>query len=274
MSVYRITGKEAAIDGLTCLREWSGIIRGLDTAAVCSASAGAVLRVEGNADWMVRAVGYGVPPKYPGEKFTFTGSDRDGAGWQSADDGAIVSKVKIFCPIERGKIIYYHLDIAGNGEITKGSYSASDSTAPNPLSAKGLSFSMDGATVYGVEHWELEIDGNLTDPSWPGHLDGWAVRDEGNVDASLMWRQTFDAAGQIPEVNSFHTFQPYVTATTNYDISWGQVLEEPVQYPIEGNPPGKAEYVRAQITARFTGWKDSVQGYIKKPGGSNYWPSS
>jgi len=273
MSVYRITGLKAAIDGMTCLREWNIALTGIDTAAVCSASDGAVLRGTGNLDWTGKAVGYGLPSKYPGDIFTFTGSDRAGGGWQSAANGTIVSKVRVVCPIMSGTNIYHEIEFAATGSLTKGSSAATDATNPNPLSSKGLGFNLDSGTVRGVEFWVLEIDGNLTKPSWPSHMEGWPVRDAGNVDAMIQWRQTFDAMSQIPATNTFYNIQPYTSATLYYEMQWGQVLATSVEYPIEGKPPGEAEYIKATCTAMFSGYKDGIKGYLKKPGGTAYWPA-
>ena len=272
MAVYRITGLQAAVDGLACLREWELTLLGHDTVAACSASDGAVFRGTGNLDWQGKAVGYGLPSKYPNETFTFTGSDRAGQGWVSATDGAIVSNLKVFCPISSGRHIYHEIEFKATGSLTKGAYSASDSTDPNPLSSKGLSFYVDSAVVSGVEGWVLEINANETDPSYQSHMSGWPVRDAGNIDASISWSQTFDAMSQLVSVNTFYLIEPWVDSTRKYEMQWGQVLAEPVKYQIEGQPPGKAAYIKATCSAHFSGYKDGVQGYLKKPGVVSFWP--
>lgn len=267
MPLYRVTGLKAAIDGFACLKSWKFVLSGTDTVSACSASDGAVIRSAGNADWSGAAVGYGLPPKMPGETFTFQGSDRFGQGWLSATSATIVTRVHIFCPINSGKHIFYHLYFAANGSIAKGAYSVTDSANPSPLNAKGLTFKIDTVAVNGVEHWDMVLDGNVAHPSYPSHLAGWPARDPGNLDVELTWRQTFDAMDQIPTINSFHQFTPYVDSARYYDILWGQVLHEPVDVPIEGEPAGQAEYIRlSECKAKFTGWKDGVQGYFKRPG--------
>lgn len=274
MPTYRITGTKAAIDGLACLRSWQIALRGHDTVSACSASDGAVVRTAGNADWSGAATGYGVPPKLPGDSFTFTGSDRAGQGWQSSSGGALVSAVKIVAPIMSGRHIYYEMRFVAAGSLSKGAYAAVDATDPAPLNPRGLPFAIDITPVSGVEAWQLEINGNPTSPSYPSHLAGWPARDPGNIDATVSWQQTFDAMSQIPAINAIHQFQLYVTGTTHYDLKWCQVLEAPVAYPIEGDPPGQGEYVRMHAQAHFTGYQAGVKGWIKKPGGNAYWPAS
>ena len=276
MATYRVTGVKAAMDGFPCLRNFQLAIRGADTKSFCSAGSGAV-RSAGNADWSVSAMGYGLPAKMPGQYFTFTGSDRKGQGWQSGSEdsrgGALVSKVVIFCPIETSKHIYHHLLAVANGSIAKGSYSASDAAAPAPLNPKGLSFKFDLAAVYGVLGWKLTIDCNPTAPTYPSHLAGWPGRDPGNVDAEIEWEQTFDAMSQLVSINSFHQFDAYVDATRFYQMINGQVLEEPTEYPIEGQQ-GNAELIAAKCKANWTSYTNSVQGSIKIPGGGVYWPTN
>jgi hypothetical protein len=181
MPTYRITGKEAAIDGLHCLRNFRLQLKGVDTKSACSASAGAVLRTSGNADWSVVATGYGLPAKYPGEFCTFEGNDRNHVGWKSGDEdgagtGALVDWVKIFCPIEAGKHIYHQIRLLGNGSIAKGdAYIATDAAAPTPLNPKGLLFKIDGTSVSGVlgvavrDFRQLDRSGL---PELPGRLAG------------------------------------------------------------------------------------------------------
>jgi hypothetical protein len=287
MSTYRTTGKLAAINGLGCLRHFQLVVSGIDTGASCSNSAGAVFRTVGNADWAVSAIGYGLPPIYPGEFFTFTGSDRNGQGWYAAPTGytsasnpsglsAIVSRVTIFCPIAASRHIYYHLYAAANGPIAKGAYSASNAGNPAPLNPKGLPFHADFsgslAAINGILGWKLDIHCNVTAPTYPSHLNGWPGRDPGDIDATLLWQQQFDAMTQLPAVNSFYQFRPYVTPATYYDLKWMQVLHQPADYPIEGSPPGQAEYIEVgEGLAKFSGYVDSVKGFIKKPGNVTYW---
>jgi hypothetical protein len=285
MPVYRITGLQAAVNGLTCLKQFRLAVHGVDTVAACSASDGAVLRSDGNADWQGVALGYGLPTIYPNTFFSFVGSDRAGEGWSSGDEegagrGAICTKVHLFCPTEAGRNIYYHLYFAGNGSLVKGG-SAADATIPNPKNSKGLAFKINDATTYGVLGWELEIDGNVTSPTWPSHMAGWAVRDPGNIDATLKWKQQFDATNQLPNINDFAEFKPYVTSALFYDIKWGQVLALPTDYPIEGSPPGQGEYITADCEAKFSGFYNGAAGYLKLPAsvtlpdgssGMQYWP--
>ncbi len=264
---------QAAIDSLPCLREWEIGLIGHDTVAACSASAGAVFRGTGNLDWQGKAVGYGLPAKYPGDLFTFTGSDRDGQGWESSADGAIVTNVKVSCPISSGRHIYHEITFKATGSLAKGAYSASDATDPNPLSSKGLALHVDSSAVSGVEYWVLNIKANETDPSFQSHNSGWPRRDAGNIDASVVWSQTFDAASQLPTVNTFYLIEPYTSSTLKYEMQWGQVLASPAKYDIEGKKsPGKAEYIRAVCSAHFSGYKDGVGGYLRKPGATDIWP--
>ena len=271
MPSYRITGLKAAIDGLHCLKKFQVMLRNSETVAACSASDGAVLRGKGNKDWGGVAVGYGLPAKYPGDVFTYTGSDRNGQGWQSEADGAIVSKVAIVCPTTSGRFIQHQLWFEATGSLAKGSYAATDAAIPNPLPSAGLAFHAGGTQRYGVDGWQFTIEGNLTPPKYPSHMEGWPVRDAGNIDAVISWAQTFDAMNQILEVNDFYVFQLYTSATQFYEVQWGQYAQIQADYDIEGEG-GRAKYIEHNSAAKFSGYNNGVKGKILKPGGAAYWP--
>jgi hypothetical protein len=271
----RITGKNAAIDSLTCLRHWRIDTVGIDTVGACGVSDGAVVRDdEINKDWTGAAIGYGAtPPVMPGDYFTFTGSDRNGVGWVSASDGAIVERVRVVCSPATAKFIYYEVYFAASGPITLGAYSASDASTPNPSTSKGRGIAIVGvAGVSEVQEWTLEIDGNNTAPTYTGSSNGWPYRDPGNMDATITWKQLFNAAGNLPTLGSLYEFYLYTTAAAYWDIKWAQVLKLPADYPIEGSNPPRAEYVSAdECVAKFSGWENGIQGYIKKPDTTSWW---
>lgn len=273
-ATYRVTGLRAAINSFPCLRKFQLTLKGHDTVAACSASNGGVLRTDGNKDWGGVAIGYGRPPAWPGDYFTFTGSDRNGQGWRSSTNGAIVDRVRIFCPIETGRHIYWQINFLANGPLVKGAYAAVDGAVPAPLNCKGLKFYVETNEVKGVLGWEFDLDGNTTDPSYPSHLAGWPARDPGNLDATLTWDQTFDEMSQLYEVGSSYAFSMYDSASTFYTFRYGQILDQPVEYQIEGNPPGKGVYITAvKQSAHFTGFRSSSQGTILvTPYSTAIWP--
>lgn len=268
MATTLITGVKAAIDGLQCIRRFKIMLTAVDTKAACSASNGAVFRGVGNKDWVGIVDGYGIPTKNPGDKFTFTGSDRDGSGWSSSADGAIVSRVKVVAPVITGRYSFYRMWIAANGPLTPGAYAASDSSTPNPVSASDASLSL---ATGELEAFELDLIGNLTRPAYLSGNSGWPRRDLGNVDAELKYSQKLTDAGGLPAINSYQSITATLKTGSAYTLQWMQILGVEPDYPIEGSDPGVPEYVSAEVTARFSAYYNGAAGTITTPNGA-WWP--
>jgi len=278
-----ITGINAAIDGLTCLEQFVINTEGEDNAVACGDSKGAVVRGDTNLDWSGAAVGYGhTPPKMPGELFTLTASDRVGQGWKSSANGAIVDRVKIFCNPSEAELFYYHIWFSGNGSLTTGAYAATSSATPGGTSSKDRILKIGNTSQTGIGYWDLDIIGNNTDPLWVGGGGGWPNRGAGNIDATITWRQHFDAiedmAGSgLARLGSFTYFKLYVTATLYWDLKWMEILKLPTKYVIR-NQQNKPEYVVTNGEAKFSAYYGvpSVIGWINRPAvpqpTRDYWP--
>lgn len=268
----QITGLNAAIDGIPCISEFNLEIFDQDNAVACSNTAGGVLRTSANKDWSGVVLGFGsLPPKLPGELFTFTGADSAGQGWVSEASGAIVDRAVIFCNTKLSQLFYYYLFILGNGSLTPtGSLTITSSTIPNPDSVSGLGITIGSTAITDIGSWKLELIGNTAKPIWPGSASGWAKRGAGNIDAILTWEQYFNAVADVQVVNAVAEYKPYVSASTFWDLKWMQVSKVPPKYVVR-NAQNEPEYVVAECEARFTGYSGGVKGYIKKPGGATYW---
>jgi len=278
-----ITGIDAAINGFTCLSQFKIITSGLDNAIACSNSKGGVVRAATNYDWKGAAVGFAQPPpKLPGELFTFAGGDRAGQGWNSAADGAIVDRVRIICNPRLAKAIYWEMFFSANGSLTAGAHTATSSATPTPSSSKERGISIDGAKT-GIGSWELEIDGNTAAPLWTADSGGWPKRaatgasasnsKSGNIDATMKWEQYFNAVSVLPVVGDFAVFGLYVAASTYWEIKWGEVLENEIEYVIR-NEQNKPDWVKSTGEARFSGYYAGGEGWIKRPAGTTYWPAA
>ncbi len=266
-----ITGRLAAINGIACLERFRIITNEpFDNAVACSASGGAVLRGDSNYDWSGMAVGYGyTPPELPGDTFTLTAGDGAGQGWTGA---AIVDRAKIFCNSERAGLFFYHLWFSSNGALTPGAASPTDGTTPTQVSSKGRNIDRDGA-VTGVGYWDLDIQGNNSEPVWTPEGSGWPSRGPGNIDATITWRQHFDTASDLPPIGDADIYKLYVTAALFWEVKWARASKVPAEYVIR-NQQNRPEYVVSECEARFSGHEGGVQGYIKAPGDPQvaYWP--
>ena len=277
-----VSGASAAINGLSCLRNWKIIVSGTDTATSCSAAAGGTVRGKGNSDFHGVAVGYGhTPAKLPGETFTFSGMSSAGKGWTSSTNGAIVQRVKIIAPILEGEFIYYELHFAATGSIAAGAASVVDTATVAPFSACGLGITIDGTLVPGVIRWALELDGNITEPSWQSDSvidvagNVWPVRRYDHLDAMVQWSQRVGDTANLPVVHSRGEYGLQVSSTLKWNVKWCRLLGEPVEYPV-ANPGGRPGYITAEeMTAGWTSVDDSgTKGSIVTPAISpvTVWP--
>jgi len=267
-----ITGVGAAVDGLPCLRQFKIVTRGIDNKVACSASAGAVVRSTPNKDWMGVAVGFGhTPAKLPGELFQLTGNDSGGEGWQSAANGAIVDRVQVVCPTKDGKDIFHYIYFSANGALTAGTYNAADATIPAPANASERGVTIGSTVIPDVGMWAFDIFGNTAEPIWTSSSGGWPNRKPGNIDAEITFSQYFNAHGDLPVLGDHAIYKLHVTAALYWEISWGQLLEQPAEYTVS-DESGKPEYVVSEQKAHFSGSYGGARGYIKTPGGTTYWP--
>ena len=274
----RISGQDAAIDGIGCLKNFRLLTRGIMEAESCSAGGGAVFRAEGNKDWIGAAVGLGhTPAKLPGDTFQFLGTDRAGHGWQSAEAGTIVDKVTIFAPVAASlrnakfPFFRYQIEFSGNGSLTRSNYSAPSVGTAAPISAKDRGISFGDASMEELESWQLELIGNTSTPEWSSGSGGWPFRAPGDIDAILTWTQYFDSGATFPVLFAPEIYKAYVTADAYWELKWMQTQDVPVSYEIrtEDNSVGWVQGV--QMKAYFTSYYSAAQGYIKKPDTSVFW---
>ena len=269
-----ITGEDAAIDGMTCLQRFMiEKYEPEDNAEACSATGGAVVRADANKDWRGVAVGFGhTPAKMPGELFTFTGVDRDGMGHKSTANGAIVDSVRIFCKSQQSKFFFYQIAFSANGALNAGSYSVSDAASPNPVPSIQKNISIADVAQTGILEWDLELVAKNAKPVWPAELLGWPNRAKGNIDATLTWVQGFNDPSVLQTLGAFANYKLYVTETLFWELQWAKMRKLPIDYPI-ADSDGQTDWIAAkECQAHYSGWLGGVQGYIKKPAGTNVWP--
>jgi hypothetical protein len=148
--------------------------------------------VVGPEDWKVEAMVWGlVPGGLPGRCMTFEGMDRNGKGWKSDANGAIVSQMELNVPATGNQPqIWHKLIIEGNGQIqTDASLTPEALVVPDIVSGRGRAVKLNGTPVTGCVHTRLIVH-NLTVPFEDSDVAGWMQRLEGNYNAALaMMRQ-------------------------------------------------------------------------------------
>jgi len=179
-------------------------------------------------------------------------------------------------------MFYYQLYFAGSGSLAGSDdtdKSAATSLAAAPPISSGMTFKIGGNAVNGVEDWVLDFPMKMPPPIWPSEYLGWPRRDSGNWEATLAWTQYFDDKDQLTNMldagSIFKQYQPYVTASTYWDIKWMKLLRRPTFYPIDAGA-GRPNYVTARLQAAFSGFDDTatpVKGAIVNPALSTLWPT-
>ena len=270
-----ISGVKAAVKYdstvIGCARYWELYGECIDNAAACSGSDGAIVRGDGNKDWRGHYIAYGYQPVIlPGQKFQFAGADRDDQGWQSADDGAIVSEAHIYWPIEQGGFIFHRVDFESNGSLTAGEYTVADASIPAPTVAKGRTLSLGAVEVTDLGYIEIILKSNNTRPVWTSSNSGWPVRESGNLEAEVIWKHYFDAYTAVPALNAAPVITVDATDALTYVLTWCQIAGYRPVYDIQGrdNVP---KLVGEEVRARFTGYYGGAKGSILLPDSSYFW---
>lgn len=272
-----ITGVNGAIDGQKCIEEW--IIRPMSKLAVmvCASTDGAELNDVGNVDWKGRYIGKGHTPfRMPGNLWTFTGSSRDGKGYEGS---AYTQRARIIWPVNQGKFIYHMVDFAqGQGALNRGAYTATDTGSPDPDIARALTMSLDGSDVANMQHMELIIE--CPSAKGPGMQDGYVsadtnglvYRDAGNVRAFLQGLVLFSDPSDLPVENSVHAVHLNVDSTPIFwDINWFRMFDIESKMVIHSEGDTQARFWACSFKGRWTGWKDGSKGHIIQPDLTVFW---
>jgi len=99
------------------------------------------------------------------------------------------------------------------------------------------------------------------------------VRDSGNIDAEIVFRQHPDLVDDLPEIGDEAIYNLFVTDTLSWEIKWGKLLDLPVEYVVR-NQNNEPEFVAAENRAHFSASVGGQQGHILKPGAAQWWPFS
>lgn len=273
-------GGEAAIP---CVRTWGiSMTAGLQE-AVCSATAGAKLRVEGNTDWTGQYTGYGaLPDILPGDEAEFEGAiTGDGASAVGLKGDMICDSITVTVDIEAGAIIGHTVNFGANGLLSMGTVTVpADTSVPNPATGRGLKVEVatdpfsSFSEVYETRTATLTISkANL--PYVSSGTGSQTRRKEGNLDANLAltcYAKDTDGWASFPQVNVTYAVRMYTSATEFWLIKWltgaelGNMEVDRETGALVGCSIGMALDAYTTVSATPT------QGVITKPGGGDLWP--
>jgi len=272
MSIVKTSGKGSRINGLVCHGYWDLETMETSEPIWCSDTCGGPVRVVGPEDWKVEAMVWGlVPGGLPGRCMTFEGMDRNGPGWKSDANGAIVSQMELNVPATGNQPqIWHKLIIEGNGQIqTDASLTPEALVVPDIVSGRGRAVKLNGTPVTGCVHTRLIVH-NLTVPFEDSDVAGWMQRLEGNYNAALVYRVNLNGIANVPATNTDFTVEVPVGDDDAWTVHWMRVKQRKTVYD-HGTRDGQAKIVGMDVVM---GWSsiNGTRGYIETPDGDKLWP--
>ena len=288
MSVISGIGGHVSKDGTTkipCVRTWGVTYNAGINEAVCSATQGARLRVEGNTDWTGNYTGYGaLPDVLPGDTFEFNGAiTGSGASAVGVEGDAICDSIQIDWDIEGGGIINHTVQFGADGALTFGTIDCpADDSIPDPPKAAGMKVEIAAdpfttfAEIAEVRTAQLTISkSNL--PYTSSGTGSQTRRMEGNLDASLslsVYAADSDGWASLPKPNDIYAVRLYtsISPAEYWLLKWMMFSElGGMDVDMEGGA-----LVGGTLAAALNAFTDvsgtPTVGAITKPGGGNLWP--
>jgi hypothetical protein len=267
------TGRQAAIDGISCIDYFSIPDEQVAASGFCSSGDGGEFVDGGNYDWHVRARAYGAEPvKLPGETFTFTGATRSG---KSLSGPAIVDAVDIRADVEDANLLYHFYYFSGNGELTVGTTSVTDSGTPSPVAARAIGISIDGVD-YSVRNYRLlllDLNAAYNDTD----TQGFTARARGNSRVQFSFDAYFADPAEYPRRGEYKKLAFYTRRdkTKYFSIEYGFIEKSPPTIVPGGNQQGHAVGNAVSIAGRWTQVdSDGNVGFITAPDGEQWWGGS
>jgi hypothetical protein len=273
-----VSGIGGAVNGHSCVRNWSINYTSELAAYAASNTAGAQNNLLGNTDWSGSFGAYGhTPAVMPGEALSFTGSID---GTKGAAGTAIVDSVEITCDIEGGKPIEYTVNFSANGALTLGAAVAADSdltTPPTSVGCKVATGTVIAVPVWSdmedVRNWKLTISA-VNSAYVSSSTSGGKRRKKGTLNLTFaigVYSADFSA---LPAPNAIAAFRFYVAAASYWEVLWGIYADASgLQVDREGGGLVGATLNGRLRTQTLVGSTDT-RGAIKKPGGTTWWPGA
>jgi hypothetical protein len=253
-----LSGKSAAINGFSTLRNWNVNQTDSESSGFSFNSNPAQFGFAGNKDWNGSAQFYGnEPPVMPGAAISFIGY----TGTNRWTGDAICESITLDCDIEGGGILGGTINFAGNGALAPGAGAAvTDSTAPAAASSIGCKASWDTGSevdISDVRSWSLTITAN--NPSYASSTTAGIIkRVFGNWTATASVTLYEASSTAIIAPGTFGVLRLYVNASDAWEFEW-MIQKNPAQtFDQEG-----AAVTGATYAFNYTGFKD-VSGTFTK----------
>lgn len=265
------SGRFGVIDGISTVRNWS--INDVSTLpkGVASSTKNGALRRPGIRSWTGSFAFYGhTPPVMPGSLFDF-------AGYTAPNDGvsgngvvylgqAICDSASIVWNWQSGDIISGTCNFSGHLELTTDVDEYLDTTSPNAPSICGTGI------FYNATEWEnvTQATLNLTaaNGSYVNSSTGcWTGRRPGPVDATLSVVEQEVARGSF-EIGDDLIVKIMVDGTDFWELKWMKVKD------FSGlSVDRETGAIMSRTVALEKNGFNGGTGWIKKPGGTTWWPA-
>jgi hypothetical protein len=252
-----------AVNGASTVGAWTYEDTAAANAYTASNLSGGTGRVAGVKDWSASATQYAHTPfALPGASVSLTLYD----AVQTISGTALVDQVTIDCDIEGGGIITSQVQMSGSGASTKGAGSASDATIPNPPSAIGCKFQLDGSDVANGRKWQLILrsaNSRYSDTSTAG----WTGRTAGSKDAQITLDANVNNLADVPVLNQDYAINLFVDATNKWIVSKAKCTRFSTR--VDSNTQQVTGYT---ATFELNGTTGAALGSITNPAGTAWWP--
>lgn len=274
-------GAKGVVDGVSAVRNWQISDDGQLSRFVNSATALGSGRRKGIQQWNGNYACHGaVPAHFPGEFFTFLGytapdDNVSGVGLTYGGE-AVVDAIGINWDWASGNVIEHSLGFSGHLALTATAADTEvlDATVsdPEPVGVTKIAYSANGSDftdLTDLTQASLQIQAanssyvNSSTASGTGRIAGpidWTASI--NIESSVMGHG-------LTKFNDY-VWRFYVTATTYYELKWGQVKG----YTGLVINPETGQVISHTINIEMNATKSAALGFIKKPGAVTWWPAS
>jgi len=162
-----LSGIKTAVDGIPSVALWRVTFNANPAPLLTAGSMEALVQqcgiedwegdiIYGIEDWEGDIIYLGYTASYvPGDELAFVGSI-DGSKGVTGD--ALVQRVVIAADYQTNRYFTTELRIVGNGALTFGTASATDTTMPTPVCPAGKKVVIDSTELSGIIGWRLSLE--------------------------------------------------------------------------------------------------------------------
>ena len=275
------SGRLGLVNGESTVRQWNISRQGNPVSGIASNTRSGTVRRPGVNDWSGSFNNYGgVPLKLPGDTFTFDGytAPDSGTGGTAGDvwsGNAIVDSIAMTWNWASGEMLSYVTNFSGNGELTVGTDTHSDSTDPAIFIPCGTKIDY-GASASETE-WDNLVQAVLTitaanvafaNSSTVASGSCWTQRKAGPIDWTLAVTEQNNAG--LPsaiDIEESERFRLWVDSSDYWELEWGIVGDFS---GLDVNRESGA-IIQRTVNISMDGHDGSSLGKIVLPGASTPW---